>query len=306
MNKKKIIILAMSCNQDFFQHQEEIIKTTYAKDIIEGKYPNIEFWIYTASFDTKYHVNHNEHKLYIPSDDSLNGTYEKTIKALKLINTLKIEYDYIFRTNCSTYINIELLDRFINECQLNDETIYTGAIYCTDNGTGPFNWCYYGVGNAILFSKYWINILLTNKPYSFKNYVVNKNEPYYKIDDNTIGLIVNGYLFKNHKDMFDAWQNFDFPMINNIPDKPQNYIAIPCREYNPENTRDNEEKYMKDIHNIIKENDIKQININNILSNKTVHILDFNRGMHSIITRDYAEIFLNIMSLPKYLANMKR
>ena len=68
---KKILILAMSCNQDFFKEQEKHLKTIYAKDIIEGKYPNIEFYTYTASYDTKYHINKEEHKLYVPADDSL-------------------------------------------------------------------------------------------------------------------------------------------------------------------------------------------------------------------------------------------
>ena len=75
---KKILILAMSCNQDFFLQQEQNIRNLYAKDILEGKYENIDFWVYTASTDEKYHVNKKQHKLYVPCDDSLSGTYEKT------------------------------------------------------------------------------------------------------------------------------------------------------------------------------------------------------------------------------------
>ena len=59
---KKILILAMSCNQDLFIKQEQNIKSLYAKDILDEKYKNIDFWVYTASPDSKYHVNKKQHK----------------------------------------------------------------------------------------------------------------------------------------------------------------------------------------------------------------------------------------------------
>ena len=49
----------------------------------------------------------------VPSDDSLKGTLEKTIKTLKFIDKIGIEYDYIFRTNTSVYVNANMLDYFV-------------------------------------------------------------------------------------------------------------------------------------------------------------------------------------------------
>ncbi|WQJ51683.1 MAG: hypothetical protein [Hatfieldvirus porci] len=105
---KNILILAMSCNQELFQKQEQMLREElYAKDIIDKKFDNVDFWSYTSSNDGKYHVNLKLHRLEVPTDDSLYGTYEKTIAAFKLLNSLNIEYDYILRTNCSTYINVK-------------------------------------------------------------------------------------------------------------------------------------------------------------------------------------------------------
>ena len=277
---KKILILAMCCNQDFFIEQENYIKELYAKDIIEGKYPNIEFYTYTASYDTKYHINKTEHKLYVPADDTLTGTFEKTQNVFRLLKHLNFDYDYVLRTNCSTYINVELLNRFINEITLDDKKIYTGSIYLSEFGTGPYNWCFYGVGNALLLSKFWIDIILKTNPKNIKNYVKTKDEIYYKIDDNTIGLIVNDYAFNHNMDMYDIW--------------------------NKENNRDNEKLALNKIHEHIKKSDINKVNLNNILTEQFVHILIFDKGMHNIVSREFANEFLYCVSLVKYLEKISK
>ena len=51
----------------------------YAKDIINNEFTNVDFWSYTASTDGKYHTNKKLHRLEVPTDDTLKGTYEKTI-----------------------------------------------------------------------------------------------------------------------------------------------------------------------------------------------------------------------------------
>ena len=303
---KKLLILAMSCNQPFFLDQETNIKKLYAKDIIDNKYPNIDFYIYTASYDDKFHINKQEHKLYVPADDSLEGTFEKTQQAFKLITHLNIEYDYILRTNCSTYINVELINRFINEITLDNKKIYTGNIYLSDNATGPYNWLFYGVGNALLLSKFWINVIIKSNPLLINTYVNNKNKPYYKIDDNTIGLIVNDYALKHNIDMYELWQSFKFPLINHIPKEAYNYIIIPYRQYNMEQTRENEEYISQLLHKQIKNYDISNVNIDDILNDQVIHILDFDRKMHSVVTREFTNKFLDVMSLPKYITKIHK
>ena len=301
----------MSCNQEIFQQQEENIKQLYAKDIIEGKYENIDFWIYTASTDEKYHVNKKQHKLYVPCDDSITGTYDKTYKVFNLIEKLGFEFDYIFRTNLSTYINVNLLNQFVNNIlEDEDKHIYCGSIYCTKNATGPYEYCLYGCGNAILFPKFWINVIAHNhvSKYKYTNFVSHPDEPYYKIDDNTIGLVVNSYAFFNEVDlemnMYEIWKNFLWHEYGVIPPDPYNYIAVSFREYNDDNTRDHETLWSKMIHHSV------QLHKNQIIPEYTlkvqqINILDFEKGMRSVVSREFADKFLSVMSLPNYVEKVK-
>lgn len=296
----------MSCNQDFFIQQEKNIKELYAKDILEGLYENIDFWIYTASEDEKYHVNKSQHKLYIPCDDTLGGTYEKTYKALKLIEKLGFEYDYILRTNLSTYINVNVLNMFVNSDVIDDKHVYCGGIYCAKNATGPYEFCFYGCGNALLLSKFWVDVITHNhvSKYRYNNFVFNPEEPYYKIDDNAIGLVINSYALYNEMDMFDIWQNFKWQEPGTIPPDVNNYLAISFREYNHEGTRDNEHRWGLAIHMAVKMNDVF-ISPEELLTDPEVHILDFEKGMHSLVTRDFADKFIEVMSLPKYIKKIE-
>ena len=42
---KNILILVMSCQDEFFTKEEEILKQTWAKPIIDKEYSNIDFII---------------------------------------------------------------------------------------------------------------------------------------------------------------------------------------------------------------------------------------------------------------------
>lgn len=306
---KKILILAMSCNQDLFLQQEQNIKQLYAKDILNGKYENIDFWIYTGSKDEKYHINKKAHKLYVPCDDTLKGTYEKTYKTFNLLDKVGIEYDYILRTNLSSYVNVELLNRMINENELDPQHVYCGAIYCAKNATGPYEYCFYGCGNALLLSKFWVDIIKTThvNRYKTKNYVFNPDEPYYNIDDNTLGLVINSYALFNGLDMFDVWQCFKYQLPGEIPEDIQNYPIISFREYNEDNTREHEKEWSNMIHHIIMTHS-PDIDIHDLICNDNdhcIHILDFEKGMRTLVTREFADKFLSMISLPKYIQKLQ-
>ena len=51
--------------------------------------------------------------IQVPCDDSLSGTAEKTIKCLKFLREIGKDFDYVFRTNVSTYVNVFLLDKLV-------------------------------------------------------------------------------------------------------------------------------------------------------------------------------------------------
>lgn len=280
----------------------------YAKDIIDKKFDNVDFWSYTSSNDGKYHVNLKLHRLEVPTDDSLYGTYEKTIATFKLLNSLNIEYDYILRTNCSTYINVKRLKEFVDYL-IDDNKIYSGGIYCSNNGMGPYEWCLYGVGNSLLLSKFWVNVLCNNHVNYYKhlNKVYNENETYYHIDDNTIGLVINCYCLEHGIDMYGIWNNFSMPIINSIPNESHLnlYIAIPFRQYNKKGTRDLECEHARNIHDIIMRTGV-EIDPRMHTAVQDLHIIDYTRKMHSIVSREFGEQFLNVMAYPRFINKLKQ
>lgn len=146
MQKKKILILSMSCTRKDFMEEEQAIKETWAKDILDGKYQNISWYAYRNTlYEHPYDMNNI---IYVPELDDRKHTYQKTIACFKYVKD-KFDFDYIVRTNTSQYVNVKLLDKFIEELDYEDENIYTGQI-CFNTSS---NLKVYGRGNFIIFSK---------------------------------------------------------------------------------------------------------------------------------------------------------
>ena len=306
MKDKKILILTMCCNQELFQQQEYRLRTQlYAKDILENKYNNVNYWTYTASVDGKYHINKKLHKIEVPCDDSLQGTYDKTYKTFKLLEQLNIEYDYILRTNCSTYINVKLLKLFVNTLT-DDKLIYSNSIYCSKDGCGPYQWSLYGLGNSLLLSKFWVNIIIKNNVNNLKKFNFNKlsTNSIYNIDDNAIGFTVNCFCLQNNWDICDIWKSWKAPVQNIMVKNPYNYICIPFRE---QKTRDNELKNSLFIHDCITnyKDEYTDEYVKSLSDNMWFHILDFEQGMHSIVDRDLGEQFMDFVYVPRYIIRIK-
>lgn len=103
METPKILILIMSCNKDFFKQEENVLKETYLKRL--ENYSNVDYFIYTSSENGKEYIDDNI--LYVDAPDDFNGTWEKTYKCFKYIS--KFDFDYVIKTNTSTFINIDLM-----------------------------------------------------------------------------------------------------------------------------------------------------------------------------------------------------
>ena len=224
----------------------------------------------------------------MPGDDTLHGTYEKTIKVLKLISTKSkfsfIDYDYIFRTNCSTYINVEPLDMFVQNLD-NDRIIYSGAVYSTKDASGPYEYCMYGVGNSLLIPRYWVNIICENHISKYADMIKVKSDSIYNIDDNAIGTVINCYAIQNGMNHLDIWKNFNLPHINTIPaDKDLNkYIAVPFRIYG--GNREHEFQLCAHIHDYIKNNELVY-NLHEISGEQQITIINFGKGIRTVKKRD--------------------
>ncbi len=241
----------MSCNDDFFVKEERMIRCdSYAKHILSGMYENVDFWTYSASKDDKVHINKNVHKILLPCEDDLRHTWIKTKLAFQTLDVIGLEYDYVFRTNLSTWINVPYLIQFVESIPEEDsDKIFSSSIRCVFNGSGPDIYSPYAVGNSMLFPKKWIDVIKESDVESFRKYdktsgITDKDEPnsIYSVDDNAIGFICNVWAELHGIEPFSIWKNFNAPS-NSVrllieQNKHINYIAVPFRIYsvdrNPE------------------------------------------------------------------------
>ena len=137
----------MSCQDEFFMNEEELVKETWAKPIIDGEYKNIDFIIYRGGYEKNSYSNKNKLlKLHI--EDTMPYTFKKTYMALNMIWNEFKKYDYVFRTNTSTYVNVPLLNELIQRTE-DDSIAYFSDIYSLSEQCAPYPLCLGGRGNGI-------------------------------------------------------------------------------------------------------------------------------------------------------------
>ena len=191
---KRILILVMSCNDSFFLDQESYIYDTWGNEI--KKYPNIDLCIYRGGEnETSFDKENNILKLRV--EDDINNTFKKTYLAFDMVKDI-FEYDYIFRVNTSTYVNIQLLNEFIQSLT-DDSILWCAELYSLSEAMTPYPLYLFGRGNALLFSKYLVNIILEE---GFSYLYFNMT------DDNTIGNIINSYWIKRKENYLNHIKSF--------------------------------------------------------------------------------------------------
>lgn len=101
---KKILILLMSCNKPLYGEEELACRETFLTDA-EGA--GMEYWFYKGLDEAHSGtcVDVESHTLWIEVNDGLAGTAKKTLGALRW--SLTRDYDYLIKTNVSTYLNIK-------------------------------------------------------------------------------------------------------------------------------------------------------------------------------------------------------
>lgn len=136
----------MSCNKDIFKYQEMVARNTWIEHL---KNEGIDVFIYTSG-DENIII---DDKIYCNIEDDVYHTYEKTIKALKQINT--DEYDFIVRTNLTTYVNAKLLKLYCEFLNNNNFDIANGGL-CLKNDIIHYR------GNSLIMNNKVIRYLLDN------------------------------------------------------------------------------------------------------------------------------------------------
>jgi hypothetical protein len=133
----KILVLIIACNQEPYISLKNTIQNTWNSI----KHPNIEvLYLYSYNGITAYTPNS---ELVVNGDESYYGIGLKTLNAFKYcINN--IEFDYIYRTNLSSYLHLKGLYEYTEHIPLNN--IYRGAV-------GDHNGIKFASGCGYLISK---------------------------------------------------------------------------------------------------------------------------------------------------------
>ena len=216
----KCLILCMGCNDPYYLQEWEDTKLTWAKDILDGKYPDIDIIMYTSSETDEYAYDNENHVLYVAAKDSLAGTLEKTIKAFQALDMFDIHYDCILRTNCSTIINVKLLDAFIHSDLYDKNKIYTSDIRIGGWKAAPYEDSLTYRGNLLLFDKHYANLINYTSVEMVKQ-ITDYTRPIHKdmfvADDITICAIFNTYLNVIKKvDQYEVYQPLPTQYLNEI------------------------------------------------------------------------------------------
>ena len=190
---KKVLFLSMSANCEPFNTLETVCNETWRRVDAE-KYPNVkaEFWTYTETPDGKdTYVDMKNHVIYLKTEiDEKEGntffrTYSKTIEALTIItDKLKLDFDYIVRTNNSTWINVLLVCEFLS--YVSDDSLF----YCAKLYAGYFSaFNTYMGGQMMILSRR--NVEVIKRICGSVATVRAFEKKWFSCDDNAIGAKLN-------------------------------------------------------------------------------------------------------------------
>lgn len=112
--EKKILFLVQSCNEERYLNEEQIIRETWSKRLRK----NCDLVFYRGDGDNTFEGD----VLKIDCNDTLNGTFLKTLKALAVFRNKN--YDFIVRVNTSNWINVDLLLDTLETFDTNKRELY--------------------------------------------------------------------------------------------------------------------------------------------------------------------------------------
>ena len=109
----KVLYLIMGARNDLASRNIKSIFSNLFVPFQETYKGNNEFlfMFYDGGYDKEDIVDGNH--IMTESNDDINGTFEKTIEALRMIDERNIHYDWLIRTNISQIINLPLFDEVL-------------------------------------------------------------------------------------------------------------------------------------------------------------------------------------------------
>lgn len=234
--EKTILILVMGHDHPQYNAQEEAIRETW-KAYAEENFKNIKVLFYKEDKNALKPYLEGD-TVRVPNEGTLEKTYSKTIDTIKFLEREGIldQYDYVFRTNTSTFLNIDLLNDYVSRLDKYEFKMHCAEIDCCWWSKMHF----YAKGNALLMNKQMIKRVL---------YLENKKmeETFRSCDDCVIGATINLYLSKLGEDHTKYIQSFGLHYeldkeISQDFDKVDDYIAISVKTVVDENDPINPER----------------------------------------------------------------
>ena len=156
---KKILFVNMSStasNVNLYNKLDTCCRETWAKPIFNGEFPNCDFWTIVDTNKESY-MDLERHIIYIKNVDGKDNISQLIIRymeGIKMLEAAGHTYDYIVRTNTSTWVNVELLNSFLAD-ETNDAILYTFKVFAAY--WSCFN--LYASGACMIFSKRNMEIL---------------------------------------------------------------------------------------------------------------------------------------------------
>lgn len=179
-------------------------------------------------------------------------------------------------TNATTYINIPLLRDFVSIIPEPDFTVWCGNVVSARYMSGPYSWCFYGEGSAILLKRPYINYIMYNnkwRKWSVEHDVVDGPD-YWKMykhntTDTAIGCIIDdlllwdggsyclkwmevddSYVITQALDHTEFWQDWGQEKMDAVsPEVWPSLISIDCRGKCPCGSCEN----LREVHDAITE-----------------------------------------------------
>jgi len=196
-NTMKLVVLVLDSYTPNSIRNSAIQKKTWVKEFEDS----CEVLFYKAGKENK----KLDHDLIIDCNDSYSAMGVKTIKAFEWVNS-NLDYDYIFRTNTSSYVHYRNLMKYLSKIS-KEEIHYSGYI-------GKFDGIDYVSGSGIILSKLAIKSILKSKN---------------KLDESVVEDVAIGKLLKLNKILPKEGKRKDIESHKDISNFQLDEYHVRCR-----------------------------------------------------------------------------
>lgn len=237
MTKKKVLFLIMVYDNPIIMEEYKTLLAHYSEMKEKHHLDNFEFYGYTSGQEDGYDAENKLFTFNIGMPECMYATYIKTQKMFEYADK-NLEFDYIYRSNTSTFCNVALLDEFIQNTKIDDKTICGAEMYCRNSisNTGFTVYYKYIRGNSVLIPRNLLQKIYENDNHIIEEVIKQNGNIKLTADDDIIG-----YIFKDdniiRKSFFQEWlgcfryTKHIFGNNNRDPNYLFNFIAIQIRSY---------------------------------------------------------------------------